>query len=145
MKERRTDEECPPKQRGEGLKSIWGSHTSAGGVGKWEGVSIGSERRFPFQAVWLKKRKTDGVITHADVQECSVCFISRSAICLYFYSEQKALVQMQSLKILAKKGYLMYKRRRQEGAGWRAFVARLTSETRHPPFLQNRGSGRKSG
>lgn len=109
MKERRTDEECPPKQRGEGLQSIWGSHTSAGGVGNGRGRGRGRER-LPFQEAWLKKRKTDGVITRADVQKCSLCFISRSAICLYFYSEQRALVQRQSLKILGKKGYLMHKR-----------------------------------
>lgn len=76
MEERRTDEECPLKWRREGLKSIWGSHTSAGGVGEWEAggsreeageeagaVSIG----FPFKKLGSRKEKQMGVITRADV------------------------------------------------------------------------------
>lgn len=73
MKERRTDEECPLKWRREGLKSIWGSHTSAGGVGEWEAgrgrwgeagaVSVG----FPFKKRGSRKEKQMGVITRADV------------------------------------------------------------------------------
>lgn len=61
---------------------------------------------FPVQEAWLRKRKADGVIARAATQGCSLCFILRSAVCLHFNFVQKALVQMQSSKILERKGIL---------------------------------------
>lgn len=64
------------------------------------------EHGLPVQEAWLRKRKADGVITRAAAQGCSLCFILSSAVCLRFNFAQKALVQMQSLKILERKGIL---------------------------------------